>query len=174
MAGTLIEQLEKREKAKELRLQGWSLREIAQEFGVTHAAVGYWLRGVDKPKKITKPKVTRRSMVEAAAQSWGLSVEDYIDIRDKYGTSEVPSSPFKRYRVQQKNADRRGVGWNFTFSTWWAKWQTSGKWCERGRGAGYCMARDNDEGPYSPENVTIIFNAENARQYRRKMLCKTF
>ena len=174
MAGTLLEQLAKREKAKELRLKGWSLREIAQQFGVTHAAVGYWLRGVDKPKKTVKEKIRRRSMAEASAQKWNLSVADYVTIRNKYGTSAEPTSPFRAYKEQRKNAERRGIGWGFTFSTWWAIWEASGKWNKRGRGDGYCMARDNDEGPYAPGNVSIISNAENARQHRRKILCKTF
>lgn len=69
------------------------------------------------------------------------------------------------YNGQKYQAAKRGIGWEFTFETWWAVWLTSGKWELRGLGRGkYCMARNGDVGPYAPGNVRICLNAENARE----------
>lgn len=41
----------------------------------------------------------------------------------------------------------------------------SGKWDERGDTRGkYCMARFNDAGPYSTDNVKIILFEDNTRE----------
>ena len=63
-----------------------------------------------------------------------------------------------------KRVDRNGdpIAWNFTFETWLKFWEDSGQLSDRG-GAGdqYCMARYNDIGAYSPDNVRIITMSEN-------------
>jgi len=69
------------------------------------------------------------------------------------------------YNGQRHQAAKRGIGWEFTFETWWALWLASGKWERRGLGRGkYCMARTGDVGPYAPTNVRICLNAENAKE----------
>jgi len=73
-----------------------------------------------------------------------------------------------KYIRHRTNAIRRGIDWQFTFETWWQVWQESGKWEERGVGAGkYCMARYDDYGPYSPENVKIISMVENTKEMKK-------
>lgn len=68
----------------------------------------------------------------------------------------------KKYRSHKYNAERRGIQFLFTFDEWFNMWQDSGKWEERGHGANkYCMARHNDTGPYSIDNVLIQTNKEN-------------
>lgn len=70
--------------------------------------------------------------------------------------------PKRRYISHRNNAKMRGIEWQFTFITWWAKWGESGKWNQRGMGADrYCMARFGDVGPYSPDNVRIATHREN-------------
>jgi DNA-binding XRE family transcriptional regulator len=75
----------------------------------------------------------------------------------------IPDKRAERaYIVHRCDARKRGIEWQFTFSTWWWVWDDSGKWNERGRGAGkYVMARHGDLGPYAPANVRICTSAEN-------------
>lgn len=69
------------------------------------------------------------------------------------------------FRQQRAAASLRGIGWEFDFSSWLLVWQESGHLEKRGRGAGrYCMARNGDTGPYSPSNVRICLQHENATE----------
>jgi len=72
-------------------------------------------------------------------------------------------TPRARYCQQKCAADKRGIEWLFTFETWWKMWEESGKWELRGNKHGqYCMARFNDIGPYSPDNVEIMLATQNS------------
>ncbi len=69
------------------------------------------------------------------------------------------------YHTQKQQAKVRGIEWLFTFDTWLDVWDASGKLAERGPGRlQYCMARTNDAGPYSPENVRITTGEDNWRE----------
>jgi len=73
------------------------------------------------------------------------------------------------FHIQRCNAERRNHEWLLTFEQWWAVWEASDHWHERGRRPDqYCMARDGDEGPYAMDNVSIITNRENRK--RQKMV----
>lgn len=74
-------------------------------------------------------------------------------------------TPHGAYISQRNNAKNRGIAWNFKFWGWWQVWELSGKWAERGRGHGYCMARIGDTGPYSPDNVHIVTGPNNVAEY---------
>jgi hypothetical protein len=78
-----------------------------------------------------------------------------------------------RYRIwaQQRNqALWRGEGWELTFDTWLAIWESL--WPRRGRCRGHmCMSRSDWDLPWSPDNVSIITREEHARlQSRAKSL----
>ena len=74
-------------------------------------------------------------------------------------------TPRGKYRSQKVHAKKRGIGWEFTFETWWAVWQRSGRWSQRGKRAGcYVMARHGDKGPYARWNVSIIPHEQNASE----------
>ncbi len=75
--------------------------------------------------------------------------------------------PFKWcYSRQRNRALVRGIDWQFDLETWRALWLASGHWEERGAGRGrYCMARNGDVGPYAPDNVRIVTNEANAREW---------
>lgn len=83
--------------------------------------------------------------------------------------------PFKAYVTQRNGARQRGIEWRFTFETWWLVWKNH--FHLRGPGKDdLCMARDGDEGPYSPENVYLTTNSRNSidrntsqKAFRRKM-----
>nr|DAH52175.1 MAG TPA: hypothetical protein [Caudoviricetes sp.] len=73
-----------------------------------------------------------------------------------------------RFYVQRSQSkyrkDKNGnpIGWTLTFEQWWEIWQESGHYHERGCYRGqYVMARFDDVGPYSPENVKICTCSEN-------------
>lgn len=74
-------------------------------------------------------------------------------------------SPIGKYKRQKKSAEHRGIYWEFTFESWFRKWQDSEKWKERGthRG-GYVMTRIGDTGPYSPENTIIKTGQQNNQE----------
>ena len=83
------------------------------------------------------------------------------------------STPKGKYCRHKANAKKRGVEWQFTFETWWAFWESSGKWPYRGNRKGkYQMARNGDRGPYSPSNCRIVKQesntAERNRNWRRE------
>jgi hypothetical protein len=72
----------------------------------------------------------------------------------------------KKYRQQMQNATSRSILFRLTFEQWWAIWQESGHWEERGR-HGYVMARKGDVGVYEVGNVEIITVTQNARDHVR-------
>jgi len=68
-----------------------------------------------------------------------------------------------QYNIQKQNARRRNIPFLFTYEQWLEVW--GDKITQRGRGKGkYCMARNNDTGPYSIDNVKIIPFEENNRE----------
>lgn len=80
------------------------------------------------------------------------------------------------YRTQKCNAKKRGIDFLLTFDEWWSLWKDY--FHMRGRGAnGLCMARHNDCGAYSIENVYITTNLGNLKDYHgsekaKKVRCK--
>jgi hypothetical protein len=70
----------------------------------------------------------------------------------------------EKYTRQMWNAKRRDIKWDISFEKWSQIWEESGKWEERGRGpGGYVMARKDDTGAYSAENVEIQSLAQNRK-----------
>lgn len=72
------------------------------------------------------------------------------------------SLPYKKWHAQKRRAKNRGIDFVISFEEWWDVWQKSGKWDQRGRGAGcYVMCRVNDQGPYAIGNVYIDTQENN-------------
>lgn len=70
-----------------------------------------------------------------------------------------------RYIEHRENSMRRGIPFLLTFEQWWKIWQDSGHWHERGCHADeYVMARHNDVGSYSVDNVKIITWTQNIQE----------
>lgn len=70
----------------------------------------------------------------------------------------------KAYNDHKATAKKRGIEFLFEFEDWKEWWIATGKWNQRGKGIGkYCMARHNDVGPYSKENVFCELCSENVR-----------
>lgn len=85
------------------------------------------------------------------------------------------STPEGKYYQQSLQAKQRGIPWEFTFDKWWAVWQASGKWDQRGPRIGqYVMARRGDVGFYSEENVVICTSTANRKQAHLNGCCDPF
>lgn len=81
------------------------------------------------------------------------------------------TTPLRAYSHQRHAAlAKRGIAWNLSLAEWWAIWQASGHWAERGAGRGYMMCRNGDEGPYEVGNVYIGPGAENLAAAAKKEL----
>jgi hypothetical protein len=69
----------------------------------------------------------------------------------------------QQYRIQKENARKRNIIFDLSYEQWLEIW--GDKISQRGRGRGkYCMARNNDTGPYNIDNVRIIPFEENNRE----------
>jgi hypothetical protein len=78
------------------------------------------------------------------------------------------NNPLKvAYWRHKSQAKWRGIPFLLTFEEWWAIWQASGRWEQRGPRKGYyVMGRHGDRGAYAIGNVRICLSDENkAEQY---------
>jgi len=89
---------------------------------------------------------------EQKLKLWGVDYETW---------RQIGQPTFLIFSQQRQNARNRGIGWDIRFVDWWRIWKESGKWPERGKGA-YVMARKQDIGPYSPDNVYICHQSVNS------------
>jgi len=109
------------------------------------------------------PKTKNPELLERNAQRiYGCSLQDALALNDGRALRER-RSPANLYAYQRQAAKSRGKGWEITFPEWLDCWVRSGKWADRGVGAGkYCMARFGDEGPYKIGNVEIALCTKNS------------
>jgi hypothetical protein len=169
---------ERCQRMAELYRSGKTLQQIGDEYGITRERVrqligflglngssgGRTLHAVMRAKE---KHAQRASKEESKYQkTFGCSKAVFLEI------DPVPfvvtnkrryrkKSPASAYYNQKRNAEVRGIQWEFNFPDWWRVWKDSGKWEKRGRGRGYCMARHGDSGPYSADNVYICTIGQN-------------
>ena len=61
-----------------------------------------------------------------------------------------------KYKQHRNNANKRKIPFEISFEDWYNIWLNSGQWTNRGKKKGqYVMCRNNDQGPYSKNNVYI-------------------
>ena len=129
------------------------IRQILEKLGLRRCDGGAWLRATIREERRALRLADRYRLL------WGISRSEGKDIRHAFGYA-----PFRAFLQQRKNATARGIQFLFTFGAWWAIWQESGHWNERGIVNGrhlYVMSRVGDTGPYSPDNVRIVTQSEN-------------
>lgn len=136
---------------------GDTQREIASSLGFSSQAVSMALLAaglrVDRSQNRLKRQLAERDM--RAMRRYGCSWSEY---------QEIPKSARSAYLDQKRNAQARGIGWEFKISEWWRFWVESGRWHERGKGrSGYVMGRRGDVGPYSQTNVYICSQVQNLK-----------
>lgn len=135
------------------------VRQILHKYrGFTAGDGGASLRCLPKTHDIRAARDKRSADLFAR---WGLTLDEYKAHTAEFGRCGDRQSALAKFIMQRKNARQRGIGWNFTFKDWFAVWQESGHWEQRGRGKGYCMTRIGDSGPYERGNVAIKTIGEN-------------
>lgn len=155
------------DEMRRLYSTGLSTREIAERFNCAAQTVanilgrlGVELRFRARPKEVIEQERAERAQATEARylEIYGCSRAEVLALRQ--------GDNARKYVAQRFRALQRGIPWKFTFPSWWALWQRSGKWNERGVGK-YVMARFGDTGPYSPDNVEIVTQAKNIRDAHR-------
>lgn len=146
-------------------LSGETLEQIGKHYGVTRERVRQLVArhnvsrfeggACERRRARDAAKAARR--VEYYIRRYGMRPEEY---------EIVPKGIRKSYREQERSAAYRGIGWKFNLAEWISVWQKSGVAFNRGRGKDkYCMSRIDDKGPYSVDNVRVVTNAQNNREY---------
>lgn len=146
---------------EEFRLSKQRIDKLLEEIGVAANEGGQHVRAL---KKRAAFAAKYAAMLDAnTLKRWGITRAEWIALKEQYGSSEHNvKHPLCAFWSQRQGARNRGIPWEITFPQWWALWQASGKWAQRGRGYGYCMARVGDRGAYRPDNVYICTAAKNA------------
>ena len=143
---------------------GLSMPDIAASHGVTRQRIQQILKANNL--KRTDGGACLRGVAVRSAQIAERNSRYMDKLGCTYGEYRaIPVEARRAYQYQLRNARLRKIGWAFTLHTWWCIWKESGKWGERGRGFGYCMARKGDIGVYSPDNVYICTGSQNMRDY---------
>lgn len=148
--------------------EGKTLAQIGQHFNVSRQRVHQIFKSNDvssegkgvRVRVIAKEQQVANAKAARIKSSWGMTVEEYEAHIEQYGTSTLADSPMRRYIEQRRNAKNHGVSWRFTFKTWWALWEASGKWDERGVGK-YVLGRVGDAtAPMSPATCKVTTVSE--------------
>lgn len=146
---------------------GQTLQEIGDHFGITRERARQvidkrsGLRAKDGGAMVRaahKRRMAASKRHERYIEKFGLTLEQY---------RLVPTNLRRAFTMQRRSAGWRGIAWRINLREWLKVWEDSGVVHLRGRGRDrYCMARIDDEGPYSPGNVKVITIAENCREYQ--------
>lgn len=155
---------------------GTTLEEIGANLGITRERVRQILKkeglvGRDggmasrsAVRTAEKAELLLFNLNARAEEVFGCSAEELV-LLNGGEAQHSPGCLAMAYRSQKRNAERRGIEWEFTFPEWVRAWRESGHMHERGRGKlKYCMASPSDSGPYSPENVIFTTNQNNGRE----------
>lgn len=137
-------------------------------FNVTGVDGGAHISSLAKRKE--RQKNRDRRLAKIVEERLGCSFEFFRSVCPDYVWT--PGSPSRFYLEQKRNARRLGIGWGITFQEWWELWSASGKWALRGKGQGYCMARKNNTGPFTKDNVKIVTVGQNFSERNRKLSVK--
>lgn len=136
------------------------VRQIISKRGVTRFDGGSSIRAEAKKAARTFRIVANRD--ERCMRVYGCLYSGLETLLGK-GVQLTSNKAAKAYVHQKRNSDKRGIEFSLTFPQWWAVWQKSGKWEQRGRGQGYVMARTGDVGSYSVGNVYICTQSQNSK-----------
>ena len=155
--------------AIEMYKQGCIQEQIAAHFKVTRQRVQQVLKkhgirraaGGNSKRIAAKNEARLHSKNHRCLRRWGMTIDEYRAHVSEYGTSGRRDSPMGRFQAQRKDFQKIGVVWLLPFAQWWAVWQRSGKWQQRGRGNGYRLARINTARGYVLGNVQIIGGSDH-------------
>ena len=141
---------------------------LKKHFGLSGRDGGQFLRvtPVKIHMAIEIEKKRKERITTRYARYFGCTLDEFLHINETYwnrGRASVKNTkePAWAYYHAALNATKVSVEWNITFPDWWKIWQESGHWRQRGRGAGYCMARIGNSGAFEMGNVEIKTNGAN-------------
>lgn len=73
---------------------------------------------------------------------------------------------FTNFHAQKSSARKRGIAFEFDFLSWLVWWLSTGKFDQRGVfNYSYQMCRNNDQGPYSVDNVYCATGKQNRNDF---------
>lgn len=153
--------LERAEAFAVLYRAGKTLHEIGEQHGITRERVRQLLSMIGLKRADGGMAVRTATLRQAKSlarnerycRRFGVGFDQY---------RQIPVAARRAFCGQRRNAKQRGIMWAMTLGQWWAIWQASGKWEQRGcRGDSYVMARIGDSGPYAPHNVYICTLSQN-------------
>lgn len=157
------------EEMAALYREGVTLSEIGSRYGLTRERVRQLMT-----RELGITRINGGAHVQAIR-----SAEEYFDnldarCRAKNGMGRAEYNVTRKilgangktareaFSMQRRNMiHNRGYEWKLTFAQWWAVWEESGKWAERGRGeGGYWLVRKNNAGAYEDGNVEVKSGGE--------------
>lgn len=165
------DQLERNNEIAQQFINGIDIVSIGKCYGITGSRVqqilkrqyglGIWDGGAHVRAK--KRKVKREFAAEVHCQNkHGCTRASYRRVKDlgeqmMFDGETWYRTPIGAFGNGRQHAKDIGAPWLFNFWQWWTIWQKSRKWHLRGRGYGkYRMQRIDPNGPFSPENVSIV------------------
>lgn len=161
---------------------GYTLQQIAEQYGISRERVRqviskiHGLSATDGGQHVTAEKRAAKILAKKDARVFkrcGCTYSQWLHLvelgrimqAEGHGGDKTPTRAWTR---QRWNAVKRGISFELSLWQWWKIWEASGKWDERGRGQGYVMCRNNDEGPYAIGNVFIATAAQNSSEGTKK------
>jgi len=173
---------ERDESMLDMYKSGETLQEIGTKFNITRERVRQILAacdltGLDGGIHV-KAAAAREKREARKALKREMSTVPYMHCRrseiealiGKIRTLRGKGTITAAYDNQCRSAANRGIPWDFTFPIWYRMWEESGFLPQRGIGIGkYCMARKNDSGRYSPDNVYFTTCDDNVRDYQASL-----
>jgi hypothetical protein len=80
----------------------------------------------------------------------------------------TPDYPVWTFRESRRQAVSVGYEWDISIKDWWAIWQASGKWEQRGRKAeSYALFRKDNQGPFSADNLEVVTFSQGISHLRK-------
>jgi transposase-like protein len=194
------EQTERNAEMARLYQDGVTLAEIGDIYGVTRervrqlvlkagvnplnggAHVVWKERAETRVLERARKKVLRRERYEARCwKLFGCSAE-VIDSFGGYnssyrnrGYSQFGNNPIYVYiNTRYLMMHHWHARWEISFPEWWAIWEASGKWKQRGRhGGGYCLGRIDKKGPFTKDNVHVVTLSQNSFNTKGNYILKS-
>ena len=155
---------------------GRTLQEIGDDYGLTRERIRQLISDVGISAKDGGRAVRhKKRLADIAAELDKRYIKKYGCTRSQYrwllNYERGPKKPrgvVGAFSTQKHTASFRGIAWKLKLWDWWQIWEKSGRWKQRGRGQGFCMARRKDEGAYEIGNVYITSAIENCSDAPRK------